>query len=616
MAEAKSIATLNIGSQTVSLAQFSKAKNGGLVMTKYASSQVLADPANEAARPAQLRMAISELVNKLKLDKVPLYYTLSGQTVFVRFVKLPPIDDDDLDQLIAFEAQQNVPFPLEEVVWDYHLLPEEDGEREVALVAIKSDALNEVDTLVKEAGIAKASGVEVAPISLYNSLVYNYGNLPESTVLVDIGARTMNLIFIDGAKVFIRAIPSGGASLSAAIAKEFGVDFSEAEAQKIQNGLVALGGGHTDELDEATAALATTLRNALNRVVAEIPRTINFFRSQHGGSAPKRIILGGGTAGLSYCKEFIEERLKIPVEFFNPMAKVALGKNLNPDDISGLAHQTGELVGLALRGFNKATLDIELVPAAIGKERQDKKRFPIIVGGCAAALIGSAVFAGGAFVQNKEAQLALNSIVERKSELEQPANQIIQYNQTIDQLNAIVAQFDEAQAFRVQWVDLFADFLSRTANDQLWFVDVDPMVGFELKGSDTVVGGPYYKGGLAGLSYGERASSEELPKVKPENSNQAGGRLNQMPAQPEHPQVNALRLKGLFLSSAGDGVVFQMIDQLRESPFFNLTNDEGRPLERQIVLRNISGEEAEGDFAKEFTIILPLAQPIDMPPVK
>ena len=112
---------------------------------------------------------------------------------------------------------------------------------------------------------------------------------------------------------------------TAAIAKEYQLSFLDAEHQKISNGMVALGAGHTAQLDEAVAALATVIRNALSRLVAETTRTTSYYRSQHGGSAPRRVILAGGGANLPYTLEFFQEKLNLPVEFFNPLPAITLG---------------------------------------------------------------------------------------------------------------------------------------------------------------------------------------------------------------------------------------------------------------------------------------------------
>ncbi len=614
MAETQSITTLNIGSQTISIAQFARGKDGGVVMTNYGTSQILADPSAEATRLPQIRLAISELAQKLKISKQELRYAISGQSVFVRFIKLPPVGGDDVEQLVKFEAQQQVPFPIDEVTWDYHLLPDDGGEQEVAIVAIKSDALNEINDLVDESGIHSSSGVEVAPLALYNAFVHTYPNVSASTVLVDIGARTMNLIYIEGSKVFVRSIPGGGASLTTSIAKEFGISFAEAEAQKTQNGLIALGGGHTQTMDEGTAALASVLRNALNRIVSEIPRTTGFFRSQHGGSAPTRVILSGGTASLPYCKEFIEEKLRLPVEFFNPLVNINVTSKAESAGVAQHSHQTGELVGMALAAFGKARVDIELVPDAIEKERDTKRRMPIIMAGCAAAVIGAAVFAFGAFKGSQEIQAEADALAKRKADLDSQSGLARSLNTKAFQLDQILKQYDEAQNGRVRLVDLLGDFVARTKTDSLWVVDFDPIVGYDPTNAEVITGASYYIEKLGTLKYGESAVTTELPREEVVEKPRPGQRRTAV--EEKNPVINAIRIKGLFLSDKGNKTVYAFVNKLAESPYFDLNDKDGNRLDQGLIVRSLNTEEDEDEFANPFTLVLPLKNPVEVPKIR
>src|SRR6267378_5356188 len=188
MAKPARIISLNLGSQTIGLAEF------------------------------QIR---HEAVN----------YAVPAQSVFARFVKLPAVEEEKIERIIAFEAQQNVPFPIDEVVWDYQLVGGGTDEQiQVVLVAIKADLLEGLNASVESAGL-RTSIVCVATMALYNAFRYNYSDLPGCSLLVDIGARTTNLLFIEPGKIFSRSVAIGGASISSAIAKEFGEPIATAEVR-------------------------------------------------------------------------------------------------------------------------------------------------------------------------------------------------------------------------------------------------------------------------------------------------------------------------------------------------------------------------------------------------
>ena len=131
--------------QTIGLADFRSTPEGGLVLHAYTTRQLLADPGADASRTSQIRLVIGEILSELKIKTGKVNYSIAAQSVFTRFVKLPTVDPEKIDQIVQFEAQQNVPFPIDEVVWDYQLVASKDESKiEVVLVAIKADLLDEL----------------------------------------------------------------------------------------------------------------------------------------------------------------------------------------------------------------------------------------------------------------------------------------------------------------------------------------------------------------------------------------------------------------------------------------------------------------------------------------
>ena len=246
MATPNRILSLDFGTQTVGLAEFHAGKDGGLVLANYQSSELLADPAVDSTRLAQAKISIGELVAARALKGAKVNYTVSAQSVFTRFVKLPSVGEEQVEQIVTFEAQQNVPFPIDEVVWDYQLVDQgNSAEVEVVLVAIKADLLDEVNDAVEGSGLA-TSIVDVSPMALYNAYRYNYSDVHDCALLIDIGARTTNLIFVEPRKVFSRSIPIGGTKVTEAIAKDFNEAFAAAEIRKKRDGFVSLGGTYAE----------------------------------------------------------------------------------------------------------------------------------------------------------------------------------------------------------------------------------------------------------------------------------------------------------------------------------------------------------------------------------
>src|SRR5438045_4302097 len=219
------IFTLNLGSQAISVADFRPQSGGGLVLRDYKRRDLAIENPGEPVRHAQITATIREMLNELGIKSAKVNYAVAGQSVFARFVKLPSVAEEKIDRIIAFEAQQNVPFPIDEVVWDYQLVGGgADEQLQVVLVAIKSDLLEGINAAVEAAGL-RPRMIGLTTMSLYNAFRYSYSDVHESSLLVDLGARTINLLFIEPGKIFVRTVPIGGSSGPAARANELNEPF-------------------------------------------------------------------------------------------------------------------------------------------------------------------------------------------------------------------------------------------------------------------------------------------------------------------------------------------------------------------------------------------------------
>ncbi len=422
-------------------------------------------------------MALKEIVASLKIKGAKTTYVVSSFPVLVKFASLPALDGAQVDQIVEFEAQQQVPYPINEVVWGYQLMGEPgDIEVEVALAAVKSDELSEVDDLVLGAGL-KSMGAEMAPAALYNALRFNYADIEETTLLVDIGARTTDIIFMEGKKLFIRTVKIGGADISRAISKEFGTDFVSADRRKVSDGYVALGGAYADHDDPEIAAISKVVRNSLTRLHSEVMRTINFYRSQQGGSAPTFVLVSGATAGLPFIREFFAEKLNLPVDHFNPFRNVAVAKGASTELVGANAHQFGELVGAALSQAGEVPLHINLLPESVQKAKALDKRKPALI---LALVVVAAFLAGIGFFYSKGAQIAS----QKAGEVDAKSADLAKYNKAIDELVSEIESIDkeqkpyvEAVRHRVYWVRVFNYLSQEMQNDVLFMTVLEPLAG-------------------------------------------------------------------------------------------------------------------------------------------
>ena len=220
-----------------------------------------------------------------------------GFHVFSKFVKLPPVDTSKVTQIMQYEAQQNVPFPLAEVVWDYQILGSTStGELEVLLVAIKTDIVEGLFRVTESAGL-RLQLADVSPASLCNAFRYNYGDLEDCTMLLDIGAKTSNLLFFEKGKVYSRSINIGANSITQDFANESKAFLGRRrERKRSAKGSYSLGGAYEEPENPDQAAISKIARQFMTRLHIQVNQTMQFYRGQQGGSAPQRLFLSGGAS--------------------------------------------------------------------------------------------------------------------------------------------------------------------------------------------------------------------------------------------------------------------------------------------------------------------------------
>ena len=399
------ILTLNIGASKATLAEYALGGKHNLTLTAYGSADLQTVDMNDAMSiAASLPPVISQIMRETGIRPAPVVVSLGGQMVFPRFAKFPPVGDKEkLEQLVHYEVEQNVPFPVDEIVCDHQFLgTSADGDLAAMIVAAKLDGVRAVTDAVAAAGL-KAAVVDVSPIAVLNALRFSQPQLAGCSVVLDIGSKTTNLILIEGEKIYNRSIPVAGNTITKEIAQTFGCSFEEAEQLKIERGYVALGGVMEDE-DEITDRVSKIIRTVLTRLHAEISRSINFYRSQQGGAAPSRLFLTGGTVRLPQLDQFFMESLQVDVEYLNPFTAVRVGGKVNSAALESDAFTLVESVGLALRQTDvPGLIRINLMPPELVAQARNVRRIPFLVVGAAGVL---AALGLGIVLQNRECEAA------------------------------------------------------------------------------------------------------------------------------------------------------------------------------------------------------------------
>jgi len=457
MLNTKAFLAIDFGAGSLKLGEFEVNEAGGLRLKGFAIKPLGAEGAQEATREATMLKALQEVLVEKNFQSRNINVCAPGFHVFSKFVKLPPVDAGKVTQIIQYEAQQNVPFPLAEVVWDYQILGSApSGELEVLLVAIKSDVVEGLFRVAEQAKL-RLNLCDASPAALCNAFRYNYGDLEDCTMLLDIGAKTSNLLFFEKGKVFSRSINLGANAITQDFANEAKLKFGVAEQIKVAEGFVSLGGAYEEPENPNQAAISKIARQFMTKLHIQVNQTIQFYRGQQGGSAPQRLFLSGGASIMPYTAQFFAEKLNVPVEYFNPFRNVQIDPSVNLEELARVAHSLGEVVGLGLRNLAQCPVEMNLMPESTLRWRAFNEKKPYFF--CTVLSLAGVAFAVGFLFQqlaaSKESEIA--NLEPRLQKLEAQAEK---FKNAYAKLQATRAEADQITAWmedQTYWGDVLAE---------------------------------------------------------------------------------------------------------------------------------------------------------------
>jgi len=291
-----------------------------------------------------VQSAIKKLVGNLKTKVKGVATSIAGWSVIIKKVDLPQMSEDELAENIQVEAEQYIPFNVEDVNIDFQILgssPEKTDRMEVMLVAAKKEVIDDYTNLIKKAGLSPQV-VDVDFFALENAFEANY-DVAESggVALVDIGATKMNInVLKNGVSMFNRDASIGGHQITEDIRQRFGLDYEEAE--KIKLGL--------SSEKVPVQDLEAIFVSAATGWSTEVKRAIDFFYATYPEETIGQILLSGGSSRLPGLDGLLNKDTNIPVAYFNPLAKIgAETKVFDQQYLDYIAPQVAVAVGLALR---------------------------------------------------------------------------------------------------------------------------------------------------------------------------------------------------------------------------------------------------------------------------
>ncbi|MBI2932480.1 MAG: type IV pilus assembly protein PilM [Planctomycetes bacterium] len=321
-----------------------------------------------------IRTTLEEMKQRLGIGRERIVLSLPGHSTFNRLIKLPPVDDEKIPEVVKYEAQSQIPFPIDEVIWDYQFVERDYGpgeEKEVILFAIKRDIVEQFLKNIDHLGL-NVDAVQFAPVALYNFLSHDQ-ELGSCVVAVDMGADNTDLVIVDGPKFWIRNLPISGNNITKELQKAFNIPFADAEKLKLK-------AAQSQQAQKIFNAIQPVLRD----LIGEVNRSLGYYKSiSKTIKFDKVILLGNSTKTLNF-QRYVSQSLQMPATLVTKLNRIQLARSVNAGDFNEDVGTMGTAIGLALQGLGESQNTINLLPPAYLKRKELKKKQPYVIGIAAA----------------------------------------------------------------------------------------------------------------------------------------------------------------------------------------------------------------------------------------
>lgn len=341
--------------------------------------KVLSTP--ELDQTDAMRVAMGTLVNQHDLSNTRVAVSLPGHQSFARFAKLPPVEPKKVPDIVKFEAVQQIPFPLEEVEWDYQTFVSPDSpDIEVGIFAVTRQRIMDQLAMLNDVGITPEL-VTLSPIAAYNALAVDLGftNDTPGTIILDVGTVATDMIIAEAGRVWVRTFPIGGHQFTEALVNAFKLSYTKAEKLKREA-----------EQSKHARHVFQAMRPVFGDIVQEIQRSIGFYQSVHPDADLKRLVGLGSTFRLPGLRKYLKQQLQLDVYRLEQFKKISMD-GPQAGEFQAASFNLATAYGCVLQSFEHAPMRANLMPVPVIKEALWKRKVPYF-----AAAAGLAAAAAGA----------------------------------------------------------------------------------------------------------------------------------------------------------------------------------------------------------------------------
>jgi type IV pilus assembly protein PilM len=339
----------------------------------------------ESDAPEKIRKSIETFLSRNDIKESLVVVSVPGQQTLTRFSKMPPVETKKIPDMVQYEASQQIPFDMDEVVWDYQVFAEKDSpDVEVGIFAIRKELIRNHLTHFMDQGLEPII-VQTSPMASYNAAVFEWPSVEgQATILLDMGALATDLIVSDGNKLWSRPVPIGGNRFTEALVSAFKISFKKAERLKRS----AASSKYARQVFQA-------MRPVFADLVSEVQRSIGFYTSIHREARIQRVVGMGNAFKLPGLQKFLQQNLQIKVEKISGFKKLTWAAGEASSEYTENVMSLGVAYGLALQGLGLATVEVNLLPLEVRRMLLWKKK-RLWFAACAAcmALAAGALWAG------------------------------------------------------------------------------------------------------------------------------------------------------------------------------------------------------------------------------
>lgn len=345
--KSRSIVGLDIGSSSVKAVELT-VKPKGIELLHMGVAKLPPEAIVQGAflNSGAITEAIREAVDNAGIRSKSVATAVSGHSVIVKKISLPTMTREELEESIRWEAEQYIPFDINEVNLDFQILAsgETEGQMDVLLVAAKKDLIDDYVHVITDAGLQPVV-LDVAAFAVENAFEGNYNvSADEVVALVNVGSQTVNInILSKGAPAFTRDISTGGNAYTEEIQKSLSVSWDEAERIKIG------GGAREESQDVVPQEVEQAVRGVTETVIAEISRSLDFFAATAAESRISRVMVAGGGSRVSGFETAFQGKTNLPVKRLNPLERMLPNSRFDANFLEEWGPSLAVAVGLAMR---------------------------------------------------------------------------------------------------------------------------------------------------------------------------------------------------------------------------------------------------------------------------